>query len=127
LRIDIGPEENITGIDARLVPVAPEVYEATKKKMISEDKIRSIVEDDLTKDTKSGYTKLRKAELESHGEERIDIIRSFNKLAITTPPYVIWKVSYSHYVYKIDAFSGKILNKFNTIISPNVILKEPPK
>lgn len=117
MQIVIGPTENITSVQARLVAVPPEVYEAAKMKTLSEEEIRSIVETDLTSDDKSNYDILRKAESESRGNDKIILRRSFRKVAITTTPYVIWEVYYLRYKYSIDAFTGNILDKTDTIIS----------
>lgn len=118
LLIVVGPKENIFSVHARLVPVSSEVYEATQKNTLSEDEVKSIVETDLAADDNSGYDKLRKAESDSRGHERIQLRRSFKKVAITTPPYVIWEVSYITYIYNIDAFTGKIMNKIDSITPP---------
>jgi Zn-dependent metalloprotease len=94
MQITIGPNENISGISARLVPVSLEVYEATKKKTLSEEEIRSIIENDLRQnniDPKSG-------------------IPTYHKIAILSPPYVVWIVR-RHWIYTINAFTGEIIEK----------------
>lgn len=105
IQITIGPEENIKNVSASLTPAPPEAYEATKKKTLSEEEIKSIIEADLTEADKRGY-------------DMNTIYKSFKKVVIAKPPYVKWEAHYI-YMYEIDAFTGKILSK----ISP--IIKEP--
>ena len=94
MQIVIGPTEDITTVQARLVAVPPEVYEATKKETLSEEEIRSIIESDIKQnniDTK-------------------DITTTYHQIAILDPPYVIWKAN-SYYNYIINAFTGQIITK----------------
>jgi|GEM_PF-3032888 len=111
LLITLGPSENISGVQAWLVSVPPEVYEATKKKTLSEKEVKSIIEVDIT-------------ELDKRGLDMNNINKSFKKVAITKYPYVLWKVSYI-YDYTIDAFTGKILTKDSGIIPPFKIQQRP--
>lgn len=94
MQIVIGPTEDITTAQARLVAVPPEVYEATKKKTLPKNEVQSIVEKDLTEnmiDTK-------------------EIQITCKKMAILSNPYVVWEVI-SHWVYTINAFTGEIIRK----------------
>lgn len=101
LQITIGPDENIFNVQAQLVPVPPEVYEATKKKTLTEEEIRSIVEADLKENN-----------INTHGNQI-----QLNKYAITDPPYVIWIASL-HWRYTINAFTGEIIDKKRNIKTP---------
>ena len=82
-------------------PIYPEVYEATKKKTLTEEDIKAIVDNDLT-------------EAEKQDLERKKGVMTFKKYAITSPPYVLWETS-NEYTYTIDAFTGKILTKYYNI------------
>lgn len=93
IQITIGPEENIKHVSADLAAVPPEVYEATKKKTLSEEEIRSFVEADPNNKGKT-----------------IKMV----KLAIINPPYVIWLV-HSYWRYTINAFTGEILTKSRNV------------
>lgn len=102
LQLTIGPDEYITGIMASLVAIPTEVYEATKKKTISEEEVKSIIEADLEKEYFKRDYKNNK------------YVKIFNKLVVTKPPYVLWDAFYFYY-YEIDAFTGEILSKENPI------------
>jgi hypothetical protein len=94
LDIEVGQNENIRSFSARLVAVPPEVYEATMKKTLSEEEIRSIVENDLKQNNinpKSG-------------------VPTYRKIAMLSPPYVVWIVR-RHFIYTINAFSGEVIEK----------------
>lgn len=102
IHLTIGPDYNVRGVSATLRPVSPEVYKATKRKTLTEEEIRAIVDNDLTEDEKRDY-------------ERKKGVMTFKKYAIASPPYVIWETS-KEYTYTIDAFTGKILTKHSNII-----------
>ena len=102
IRLRVGPREKITRVNAELVPVPIELYEAVKKQTITEDKAIKTVERDLNSD----------------GIEPKDIrILKIVKVAISSPPYVIWTVDANlkkgegRWGYQIDAFTGEILKK----------------
>jgi hypothetical protein len=101
IAITIGPDENISGIQANLVPVSSTIYEATKKKTRSEEEIRSIVEADFKANN-----------INSAGKTIM-----FEKLVMHEPPYVIWRVM-SKYSYTLNAFTGEILTKRRTLKTP---------
>ena len=107
IRITIGPNETITSIGASLVPPPPELYEAVKKKTLTEDEIRKIVEYDLGS-TKKDLTGMKISEI--------------RKIAIPSPPYVIWtanagvKSDQGMWGYQIDAFTGEIIKRGYVVI-----------
>jgi len=108
MRITIGPTENITSVHARLKPASPEVYEATKKKTLTEEDIRAIIELDL---------KENQIDLKGHPI-------TFKKMAILSEPYVVWKAE-SRWLYTMDAFTGNIISKFSlTKAGPNYSIKK---
>lgn len=111
ITITIGPEENIQNIRVSLVPVPPEVYEATNMKTLSDKEIMSFIEADL-------------AEFDERGIDMNNINKSFKKVATNKYPYVLWKVSYI-FDYTIDAFTGKILTKESGILPPFKIRQRP--
>jgi hypothetical protein len=107
IRITVGPEDTITNMDANLVAPPPELYQAVKKKILSEAEIRRIVEQDL----------------ESAGVDSKDMrVLSIEKAAIPSPPHVVWKVdinlkkSGGRWKYRIDAFTGEVLEKRDALI-----------
>jgi hypothetical protein len=97
INIEVDSNENISWVDAKLVPVSPEAYEATTKKTLPESRIREIALRDLR----------------SSGDDQH--LGEIKKYVIDVPPYVIWKVM-SRWLYRIDAFTGEILYKESTII-----------
>jgi Zn-dependent metalloprotease len=109
IQITIGPEETIKLISADLAAVPSEAYEAIKKKTLSKEEIESIMETKLTEEDKSN--------------KDIDkIFKTFVKLALIVPPYVIWEAT-DTYFYRIDAFTGAILMKEPFII-PSIPYKQ---
>lgn len=102
VHITVGPDYVISSVNATLTPASPEVYEATKKKTLTEEEIKAIVDKNLT-------------ENEMRDFERKKGVMTFRKYAIATPPYVIWETS-KIYTYTIDAFTGNILTKYSNII-----------
>ena len=100
--IDIGPNGNIDWVSAELVPVSPELYEAVAKKTLAKDRILKIVEQNL-----------KSAGIDPKAVRLLDI----EKVAISSSPYVIWKVDVNltkgvgRWKYKINAFTGEILEK----------------
>jgi hypothetical protein len=103
LHITVGKKENIRSFTAELVAVPPEVYEATQKKTLTENEIRTIVEADITEADKRDF-------------DMNNLFTSYEREAIIKPPYVIWRAVYL-YEYEIDAFTGKILHKVSIIKS----------
>jgi hypothetical protein len=107
IRIDIGPDERIIGVNAEIMPAPPELYEAVKKKTLTEDEIRKIVEHDLGS-TKKDLTGMKISEIK--------------KIAIPSPPYVIWtanagvKSDQGTWGYQIDAFTGEIIKRGYVVI-----------
>lgn len=107
VRVTIGPDETITSVGAELIPTPPELYEAVKKKILTEGEILKIVKQDL----------------ESAGVDPKEMrVLSIEKAAIPSSPYVIWKVdvnlkkSGGRWKYRIDAFTGEILEKRDALI-----------
>lgn len=105
--VNIGSDESITVVQAELVPASPELYEAVKKKTLSEAEIQKIVEKDV----------------ESIGRDSKDMrILHVLKFAIASHPYVIWSVNVNfkkglgRLGYTIDAFTGEILTKKDILI-----------
>lgn len=102
IQIVVGPSENITTIQAYLVAVPVAAYEAATSTSLSEKEIIAIVEADHNEQDVKRYPKDQ-------------IVKQFKKTLVTSEPYVVWGVFY-RYVYKIDAFTGKILSKRSAII-----------
>ena len=102
IRIDIGPDERIIGVNAEIMPAPPELYEAVKKKTLTEDEIRKIVEDDIKTNPAAKKT-LKMA----GGSKSLKL----EKIAIPSTPYVVWKVKSVVWDYTIDAFTSEILEK----------------
>ena len=100
---------NISSVVAEVVPAPPELYEATKKPTLAEEKIRSIIENDLKAANSVSIYKINRLE----------------KLATYTLPYVVWnadvisKDSLGRWKFRIDAFTGEILEKRNALVSNN--------
>jgi len=105
--IDIGPDDSITWLSAELVPTPPELYEAVKRKTLTEGEILKIVKQDL--------------ELSGVDPEEMRVL-SIKKVTVPSSPYVIWKVDVNlktgggRWKYRIGAFTGEILKKRNALI-----------
>lgn len=95
VHIVIDSEENISLVNAHLLPVSPELYKAVKKETITEERVRQIIDQDV-KSAKPVPAKRETREIE--------------KIAIVTPPYVVWKAT-NIWEYTINAFTGEILKK----------------
>lgn len=114
IRITIGPDETIRSVSAYLVPPSPELYDAVKKKTLSEDKMRKIVEKDLKAAAESlETTPFEKSIIIKEWEDVLKKM-AMKKFAISSPPYVVWRVE-SVWEYVIDAFTGEILEKHSRI------------
>jgi uncharacterized membrane protein YkoI len=100
INIEVKSNETIGWVNAKLMQLSPEAYEATTKKTLPESRIREIALRDLNS---------------SGGDEWK--ISEIKKYVIDVPPYVIWKVK-SSWNYRIDAFTGEILRKTTTLIGP---------
>lgn len=105
--ITIEHDGNIRSVSAELVPTPPELYEAVKEKILTEGEILKIVKQDL----------------ESAGIDPKDMrVLSIEKVAIPSPPYVIWKADINlkkgggRWKYRINAFTGEILEKRDALI-----------
>lgn len=105
--IRIGPDEKISWVRAEVVPISSELYEAVKKKILTEGEILKIVKQDL----------------ESAGVDPKEMrVLSIKKVAIPSPTYVIWKADINlkkgggRWKYRIDAFTGEILEKRDALI-----------
>jgi hypothetical protein len=103
IHVTVLPNESITGVMAYLVAVPPEVYEATKKKTLSEEEIKEIV---LTNMNKSRSANEAEFTEKSH---------LFRKMAVTYPPYVIWS-ALGTWSYIVNAFTGEIIEKKSQVI-----------
>jgi hypothetical protein len=107
IRITIGPNETISSAAAYLIPPPPELYGSVKKKTLTEDKIYKIIEQDLSP-TQKDLTGMK--------------ITEIRKIAIASSPYVVWKANagvksdHGIWLYKIDAFTGEIINKKYLVI-----------
>lgn len=102
IHIEFGPKEDITWVSFKSIPVSSELYHAVAKTTIGKGKIFRIIAQDLK--MLEGGTGIGNVG-----------ISSGQKVAIPDPPYVIWKVragtALIGWDYKIDAFSGEILEK----------------
>lgn len=100
LHIVIRADGTIGTMDASLVPVPSELYEAVANKTIPEEEARRIIEKDAR--TKNADIKRYKS-----GELKI--------YAIPSAPYAVWKGSVSlgsgkRWEYDVNAFTGEIIN-----------------
>jgi len=106
--ITIGHDETIRSVNAELVPVPPQLYEAVKKKALSETEILKIVEQDLTS--------------KGINPETIRIL-SMEEIAVSWAPYVVWVVDVNlrkevgRWNYSINAFTGEIVKKVDTLMN----------
>lgn len=96
---------NISSVSAEVVPAPPELYEASKRASLDEDKAKKIVDDNL-KAVSKNYK-----------------INKIEKIASPNAPYVVWLVDVTtkdtlgRWKYRIDAFSGEILDKKNALVN----------
>lgn len=101
ISVYFGPDEKIRTIQAQVVAASADLYKAAAKKTLGRGKIYRIIRQELK--TASG------------GEDVGMGVTKAYKVAIPKAPYVIWKVSVSTvdnaWNYKIDAFTGEILDK----------------
>lgn len=100
IKVHIGPNGNIRSVSADAIPISPAVYEAVAKETLKDSDIRRIIERDLAPPGKKSAVRISK----------------IDKVAISLPPYVIYKVeagAYAEYSwnYRVDAFTGEILEK----------------
>mgnify|MGYP001573372968 CR=1 FL=1 len=101
IHVTVGPNDTIIGVSAESIAVSPELYKAVSKKTLGRGKVYRIIRQEL--------------KIASGGEDVGMGITKAYKVAIPKAPYVIWKVSVSTvdnaWNYKIDAFTGEILEK----------------
>jgi hypothetical protein len=110
IHIKIGPDEAITYVSATLVAAPSELYQAVTKQTITEEEALKTVEKDL----------------KAHGSDpkEMNVLHS-SKFAIPTPPYAIWSLDVNlkrkpaRWSYTIDAFTGNIREKMNTLSDDN--------
>lgn len=104
--VTIDTTRNVSSVSAEVVPAPPELYEATKRPTLAEDKIKRIIESNLKSGNSNPNIKFNRVE----------------KLATEAPPYVIWKVDVilkddlGRWRFRIDAFTGEILEKRDAVI-----------
>jgi Zn-dependent metalloprotease len=101
IRIDVGPDDEVTRLSASLVPVSQELRRAVDKPTLGKDEVLAIVERDL---------------LSARIEGRVKVYSGPSKAAIEKPPYVVWGVAAAlgemiPWHYTIDAFTGEVLRK----------------
>lgn len=104
--VTVDATRNVSSVTAEVVPAPPELYEVTKKQTLTKDKIRYIIESNLRSGNSAPTIKINKLE----------------KLASDLAPYVVWnadvilKDGLGRWKFRIDAFTGEILQKKNAII-----------
>jgi len=98
-RFFIRANGEISSVTANLFPSPPELYEAVKKETISEARAREIAESVLRE---VGYDVAANPYMREYIKTK--------KIAIPTPPYVLWKVE-SYWNIFINAFTGAVLEK----------------
>jgi hypothetical protein len=91
----------ISSVSAELMPAPPELYMAAKKDTLTEERIRAIAEETL----------LRMGLDASTGLSGRNYLKA-EKIAVPTPPYVLWKVESKGAIF-IDAFTGEVLIKLS--------------
>lgn len=104
IALTIGPDEAISHVSAALKPTPPELYEATARETLKENKLREIIGRDLRS---AGFN------------ARHLKISSVQKFGIHTPPYVIWNAYANAFLeggpgsweYRIDAFTGEVIKR----------------
>lgn len=94
----------VSEVSARLSPSSPELYEAVKKETLSEERIRAIAEETLRG---VGFD----VTINPYMRQYIKA----HKVAIATPPYVLWKVE-SYWNLVINAFTGEVIEKYSNIM-----------
>jgi hypothetical protein len=103
IRIEVGPNGSIVWVDAELAPAPPELYEAVKRKTLSEKEIGDILADKLRAE---GVDTTREPGLFDYGK--------YEKVALPDPPYVAWKVK-TMIIFLLDAFTGEILQRRSNV------------
>ncbi len=97
--VNVSPDEKVTYVSANIVLAPPELYDAVKKKTITQDEAISVIKQDLAKEviTPGGIQ-----------------VFKIEKFAVPSPPWVIWKadVKPGKWLFRIDAFTGEIINKW---------------
>lgn len=129
INIAMGPNETISAASANIIHVTPELSHAAKKKTLSKEKIYNIIKRDLKRAKPDMPVVLQ--------------ILETKKVALPKPPYIIWKVRVARVAplkiinspspqsfraplpgeeepdvgwnYRIDAFTGEILDKQSAI------------
>jgi hypothetical protein len=103
IHMDVDSRQSITYLDAELAPTPPELYEAVKRKTLSEKEIGDILADKLRAE---GVDVTREPELLDYGK--------YEKVALPDPPYVAWKVK-TMIIFLLDAFTGEILQRRSNV------------
>jgi len=103
LHIEIGPDESIMYVNATLIPAPPQLYEAVTRKTVTEEEARSIIEKDLM----------------SKKVEAANLVIDIKKYAISSSPYVVWKVAANakrgrgKWEYVLDALTGRVISNLD--------------
>lgn len=107
VNISLDRDDRIVRVSANLAPIPDVLRQAAKRPTLSEQRIRSFVQADIEADAKSPDAPYPVKRYPTDPHQRPTEVQ---KLAIPTPPYVIWRVR-SIWEYDIDAYTGKILSK----------------
>jgi hypothetical protein len=118
IRIQVAADETIARVTANLTPASTALYDAVKRRTISNDEVRRIVARDLGRPGR-GAPKIYQPGL----------------LATWRPPYLVWSaggsVGAAPWAYSIDAFTGKILTRSCSAVparfAHGVSLCDPPE
>ncbi len=114
--VTVSPDEKISSISAHVNPPDPALYRALSRKTITEEKAFDIVSRDLAAD--------------GINPDNLFVL-SIRKTAIQSPPHVVWVVDVNlekggvgRWIYKINAYSGEIVEKRFALQSGNVLNPE---
>ncbi len=103
IRVTVSPELFISSVSATLELAPPQLYAMAKQDTLPEEQIREIAVKVFKEvDHYSDLTNIKKS-------------MTVQKIAIPTPPYILWKVE-SRWQILFDAFTGDVLEKRDLII-----------
>ncbi len=105
--VHVGHDESVSYVSARTVPIPPALEAEATRDTLREDALLPIIEDDLRA---------------SNAKYNILKVLGNKKVAITAPPYIVWisdvmlLADTARWIYKIDAFTGKVIEKRDALV-----------